>query len=375
MASVNTCPIDTHSAISCHKPHSLEWNPCRLLAMPDDALTQTSTGKSTLPLVRLQLLLPFLHELDRLRIDTDAVLGRHCIARNSVQDANLFISSNIIHRFLEDAASAAADPFFGVHVGEQLDFSNWLPLIDAATNAVSLADFLTRFIVAAGEDASSAKYSLDVQGAHTFFRENRISEPDIMPSQNDAFTAAYLLAILQGVLGEHWDPNPVLLQICNPDALPVGYQGVQTVGGDNCGMSIRFPTLWLTQPINHSGLISPAMATMKKNLLPGSFLEALWLTLDPRLGSDDLTVDHVAKLLSLSRKTLQRRLKASGTSLTQELVKMKQRRAIEALLHADRPVAEIGEALGFHSPASFTRAFRSWTGQSPRDYRNTHEKR
>jgi AraC-like DNA-binding protein len=35
-------------------------------------------------------------------------------------------------------------------------------------------------------------------------------------------------------------------------------------------------------------------------------------------------------------------------------------------------VAEIGEALGFHNPASFTRAFKLWTGQSPRTYRNTH---
>ena len=48
---------------------------------------------------------------------------------------------------------------------------------------------------------------------------------------------------------------------------------------------------------------------------------------------------------------------------------MKQKHAIEELVHTDRPVAEIGEALGYQSPASFTRAFKSWTGQSPREYR------
>ena len=125
-------------------------------------------------------------------------------------------------------------------IGEQLNLTDWSPLIDAATHAITLAYFLTRFILAAGEDAS------------------------------------------------------------------------------------------------------PAMARIKKNLPPGSFLEALWLTLDPCLGNDDLTVDHVAKLLSLSRQTLQRRLKANGTNLTQELVKLKQQHAIEELVHTDRPVAEIG---------------------------------
>ena len=69
-------------------------------------------------------------------------------------------------------------------------------------------------------------------------------------------------------------------------------------------------------------------------------------TLSPRLGSDELSVDHVAHLLGLSR---------------------------QALVHTDRPMAKIGEALGFHNPASFTRAFKTWTGQSPRDYRKTHK--
>jgi AraC-like DNA-binding protein len=337
-----------------------------------DEPTQAASNKTTLPLVRLQLLLPFINELDRLRVDTNAVLTLHGIARESVQDSNLFISVNIIHRFLEDAAAAANDPFFGVHVGERLDFSTWSPLVDAAARASTLGDFLTRFILAASKDASSAKHSLGIKGAHTFFRERRVSEPDITPSQNDAFTAAYILAILQNAVGEHWDPKMVLLQICTPGALPAGYRGIQIVGGDNRGTSIRFPTVWLTHIINRSGFMSPAMDAIKKNLPPGSFLEALWLTLNTRLGSDELTVDHVAQLLGLSRQTLQRRLKSSGTSLTQELAKLKQQHAIEALAHTDRPVAEIGEALGFHNPASFTRAFKLWTGQSPREYRNTH---
>ena len=262
-----------------------------------DEPTQASSSKTTLPLVRLQLLLPFINELDRLRIDTDAVLASHGIARESLQESNLFISVDIIHRFLEDAAEAANDPFFGVHVGERLNFSTWSPLADSAARASTLADFLTRFILSASEDASSAKHSLDIKGAHTFFRERRLSEPDITPSQNDAFTAAYVLAILQNAVGEHWDPETILLQTCTPGTLPTGYHGIQIVGGDKRGMSIRFPTVWLTYVINRSGFISPAINPIKKNLPPDSFLEALWLTLITRLGSDELTVDHVAQLL------------------------------------------------------------------------------
>ena len=85
-----------------------------------DEPTPATSGKTSPPLVRLQLLLPFINALDRLRVDTEAVLALYGIARESVQDSNLFISVNIIHRFLEDAAAAANDPFIGVHVGERL---------------------------------------------------------------------------------------------------------------------------------------------------------------------------------------------------------------------------------------------------------------
>ena len=160
--------------------------------------------------------------------------------------------------------------------------------------------------------------------------------------------------------------------MCTPEALPAGYHGIQVVGGDNRGMSIRFPTEWLTQPVKSRGFIAAPIPLSERPHPPGSFLEALWRTLSPRLGSEDLTVDNVARLLGLSRQSLQRRLKVSDTNLTQELMQLKQQRAIEELVHTDRPVADIGEALGFQSPASFTRAFKSWTGQSPRDYRNAH---
>ncbi len=111
-----------------------------------------------------------------------------------------------------------------------------------------------------------------------------------------------------------------------------------------------------------------------KTILPGSFLESLWLTLIPRLDNKTLTVDQVAQLIGMSRQSFQRRLKASGTSFTEELIKLKKQRAIEDLVHTAKPVAALSEALGFCSPASFTRAFKAWTGQSPREYRKAHER-
>jgi len=340
-----------------------------------DAPKRDVASKPTLPLVRLELFLPFIQELDQRGLDADSLLQQHGLVRASINDTNLFIPVNIIHKMLEDCARLSGDPYFCLYVGEQLDVSRWSPLIDAATRASSLGDFLTRFILATTDDASSVTQVLEVKGVYAFFREQRISEPTVTPSQNDAFTAAYMLSILKRAAGAHWDARSVLLQVCDPYALPKGYAGIQIVGGDNRGMSVRFPTEWLTYDIERQGFISPASLPANRIHPPGSFLEALWLTLIPRLNNKALTVEHIAEQFGISRQSLQRRLKASGTSLTEELGKLKKQRAIEDLVHTDKPVATIGAALGFSNPASFTRAFKAWTGQSPRDYRNTHKRR
>ena len=39
------------------------------------------------------------------------------------------------------------------------------------------------------------------------------------------------------------------------------------------------------------------------------------------------------------------------------------------LTETDLSIAEIGEAVGFTDPTVFSRAFKNWTGQSPRQYR------
>ena len=93
--------------------------------------------------------------------------------------------------------------------------------------------------------------------------------------------------------------------------------------------------------------------------------------LESHLHAEDLGVAFVARLLGTSRQSLQRKLRAHGTTLSAQIRDLKKNRAIADLVQTDRPVTEIAASLGFRSPTSFTRAFRSWTGQSPREYRKS----
>ena len=77
----------------------------------------------------------------------------------------------------------------------------------------------------------------------------------------------------------------------------------------------------------------------------------------------------IANLFDISERTLRRRLNNEGTSMQRLLADTRHELASHLLLNTNLPVSKISADLGFAAPAIFSRAFRSWTGLSPRQWR------
>ena len=91
--------------------------------------------------------------------------------------------------------------------------------------------------------------------------------------------------------------------------------------------------------------------------------------LEPMLESGEVSLDRLATELGMSRATLQRRLKAEGTSFDAILDGLHQRLARRYLRRENYSVKKTAYLLGFSDPAAFSRAFKRWTGQSPSELR------
>lgn len=76
-----------------------------------------------------------------------------------------------------------------------------------------------------------------------------------------------------------------------------------------------------------------------------------------------------AHRLRLSERSLRRRLREAGTSFRQLQRRVREQRAGEMLAAGDLSIERIAEELGYAEAASFSHAFRRWTGQSPRAFR------
>jgi AraC-like DNA-binding protein len=77
------------------------------------------------------------------------------------------------------------------------------------------------------------------------------------------------------------------------------------------------------------------------------------------------SLDRLARLSGMSRRTLQRRLSDEKTSFTDLFSEIRQHEAMRRLSGSDAPIAEVSRQLGFSQQSALTRAMRRWTGEVP----------
>lgn len=85
-----------------------------------------------------------------------------------------------------------------------------------------------------------------------------------------------------------------------------------------------------------------------------------------------LSVGEVASGLGMGRRTLARKLAAQGLSYSTIADELRCSLSTRYLIQSETPIAEIAFLLGFSDQASFTSAFKRWTGETPKVFRMRH---
>jgi AraC-like DNA-binding protein len=108
------------------------------------------------------------------------------------------------------------------------------------------------------------------------------------------------------------------------------------------------------------------LAQLKTSQTIRGQVEALLM---PRMHTGEAQADAVATALAMSRQTLYRRLKEEGATFEQVLDDLRRTMALDYLGARKVSVNETAYLVGFSDPAAFSRAFKRWTGASPRAWR------
>ena len=324
-----------------------------------------------LPLIRLSAINPFLLELRRRGIDTSSMLHDLGLPADIPASHDLFIASTTIYELVEESARLAGDPFLGFAIGSGLDLADWDPIKSATESATTVGELLTMFAVNAADHSTATKFYISTDGERSTFGFERAKKPAFRPGQNDAFYMGFMLQLLKHATREHWDASKVLFGVADPDCIPATGEAYRISKGGRSGVQITFPSKWLFERFEPSrfraSVSKPAIGE-----IPRSMLDSIRTALRPHLHESDLTADKAARICGHDRRRLSRELREMGTTLSQEIAKLRAETASRELVDTDHPVAEVAESVGYTDPTVFSRAFKHWTGQSPREYRRTH---
>jgi AraC-like DNA-binding protein len=100
-----------------------------------------------------------------------------------------------------------------------------------------------------------------------------------------------------------------------------------------------------------------------------SLAERTQMALRRRLLNEKPQLNKVASSMGIGSRTLQRHLKAQGYSFRGLLDNLRQELAQKYLRDQEMDISEIASLLGYAEASEFYRAFRAWTGSTPRQYR------
>jgi AraC-like DNA-binding protein len=116
-------------------------------------------------------------------------------------------------------------------------------------------------------------------------------------------------------------------------------------------------------------LIEQAEKYLRSLYVQDNYAAQLKRMLAELMAEGEANADAACRALKLSRRTLQRRLKAEKTSFNKVLQEVRAVLAINYLSDERLKALEVAMLLGYSSISSFTTAFKSWYDLPPAEYR------
>jgi AraC-like DNA-binding protein len=293
------------------------------------------------------------------------IFRRAGIAPSALLNGIGWVPRNLCFKLGAQIAVVGGDSFPGAWVGSRFklaELGTWGRAILAARNLRQACHVATAGL---GLLHQGSKLRLVSFRRHAQLRFSYQGELGGDPRQHLIGTLAVLrkIALLGGV------PEAVSVRFSMPYARHVD------VLEESHGPRLEFGCAHDAVVIDRELLAHPLVAANgngRSSAEPAETAEAIGMLVKRLLPYGHVTIDGVAQRLPISIRTLQRRLREWGFSFEEIVDDVRRTEATALVLAGEHSSMEIAFLLGYSDQAHFTRAFKRWTGLSPRNYERLH---
>jgi AraC-like DNA-binding protein len=285
-------------------------------------------------------------------------------------DDDSYIGFASLCDLLERTADATGCESFGLRLSEAQGIASLGPLGFAMQNSATFRE-------AIGEWRQFQ--TVHLQGAHSELRElddlllwtYNVDEAGRLGTRQKVAQGMGLACnVFRALLGPGWNPSRV--QFVQPSPADASdyrrvFRAPVSFGQDlDCIVMLRSA---LDCPIERSNpdlrrLLDRYLREMKA-VVNEAIEEQVRKAIRSSLSRQDCSIEEVSAMLAVAPRTLQRQLKARGTSFSRLLEDVRASAARRHLAESQISLTQLAAILGYSELSAFSRAFHRWHGQSP----------
>ena len=263
----------------------------------------------------------------------------------------------------------------------QLDVSQFTDLLGLAfrrriiphvlhqfTNFKTIGDSLKHLNTIFSRDTPGSQIDFIQEYGQSWFCRAAPSESSSTSQWSEVFIITYIIELLSILCHSNFKPTKIRLQGDNIDI-------IKTIAPPHCQFFINQQSTAVFIPANILQLpvrITPKDLAIKPSIIKWhtSFSDSIYELLKPHIKDQDLSLEQAAKILNLSVRTFQRKLKNDNTSFRKVKENLIFSVACE-LLEENHTLTYISSQLGYTNISHFSRAFKRMSGLAPKVYRNS----
>jgi AraC-like DNA-binding protein len=317
--------------------------------------------------------------LQSLGHDPAEVLGEIGVDPRLFDDPDHLISYAVRGRILGHCAAKTGCRHFGLLIGAHGGLEGFGIVGLLARYSTDVATALQRLVGYLHLHVRGAAANLYVAGDLATLRYD-ILQPDVdAVDQLGEAAVATMFKILRGLCGSDWRPIEIrLAHRAPPNLRPYrSYFGVAPTF-DAAEYAVVFDASWLSRPIPEGDaelirVLQQQVSTLGAKY-DGNLVAQVRAILRAAILAGHASEEQIAALLSLHKRTLHRRLVAEGTQFRVIDAECRYDIARQLLEHSALAINEIAGTLGYAEASVFTRAFRRWSGTTPKRWREQHRR-
>jgi AraC-like DNA-binding protein len=303
--------------------------------------------------------------------DSASTLARAGLAADALNDPENRITYAALGRLLRYAAEQTRCAHFGLLAGRMWRLAD-LGLVGELTRHSPTVGDALRTLVVYQHLNSGGGLAFSMQRGGMVDLGYAIYQPGVAGAEQiyDAVLAA-AFNYMRELCGPAWLPTDVLIAHTKPIERSPYRRLLKVAPRFNSEFSaLRFSEHWMERRIDGADAAIRRAAMQRAEHTAGiDLVDQVFRSLRVLLLHGKTSGDDLAQMLSMHRRTLNRRLKGHGTTFQHVLDQVRFAVACQLLGQSDISLDDVAATLGYAGVSPFMRTFRRWTGTTPGRWR------